>query len=987
MASSTVADSTLTRPRVAVAIASAVASAFLGYYCYRQYHSIGHQIDGPASGRGLHRRNALRRPRRASQRRDESSGSESPGDENEHGSENVDAGIFGAPNEAEAELGSIPAPIPIQAPVSFEQPQAQPPHEWYDDIPPLPRQRTGENIVTLLFRVSEDNARRNAYVHRGCLCNGCGMLPIRGIRYRCTNCADFDLCEACESQGMHNKTHVFYKVKIPVPSSVARHVQPPWYPGDPDSVMRNLPRYLLAKWSHETGFERVELDALWEQWTFMANTEWREDPNALGLAMDRKTFERCLVPSAGYRHPAPNLIHDRMFAFYDTNHDDLISFEEFLHGVSYKKQKNKLRRIFDGYDIDGDGYVSRRDFLRMYRAYYVCYKQMHHDTVLGLDDYMMTTVEAQQLVNSRQPLSSLFGREGRVPDADHDRPMEGKIFRSRGDVEVLDGKGAVSEDKPDISSREDILRELFTRSNNNQSLFTESFGSMSNRPRSPSGDSQYMSGILDPPQNLADLTSLLSGHHPHLDDILDSIRSREQGLAVDDETETSSSDEDEQSTPDDPMDYGGDMSQAPPDGNGNAAASPEIPDATQFLNTFSPGVPSQFRPEPFTRGQRLNLDKRKRVLARKMLYERWKRRQFYLDEEEGASPPEGWRDEQDILTNLDINPESSKSAPPLLSPRSRSSSKVRFAENTDDFETRSNHSTSSRSIPERWGGMEIPDAERDAGKEILYQVAQQAFNELLDALFKKKEDLAVRVAETKEQRDRYRHLLDRLEVPIHDVNENTAEESPDQLIFQHSPTSRPTQEQSLEELLASSGYTISTPSGADQVQPPEASESQTHITQPESQDALVEISHLAEVPERTDIPIMATYRDPTMPQFRPNSASQGLDMTVEHVSHSDSKDGRASVPPPSNPPMGSQGVWSDPESRTVRPDTPSPISRQRLAAWKMLDLAEQEAKERCGWGRLSFAEFEEIYREHEFQEGSKNRLAYLGSWIDFCIPS
>ncbi len=58
----------------------------------------------------------------------------------------------------------------------------------------------------------------------------------------------------------------------------------------------------MLKLSKETGFERLELEAFWEQWTFMANTEWREDPDDLGLAMDRKTFERCLVPSGGYRH-------------------------------------------------------------------------------------------------------------------------------------------------------------------------------------------------------------------------------------------------------------------------------------------------------------------------------------------------------------------------------------------------------------------------------------------------------------------------------------------------------------------------------------------------------------------------------------------------------------------------------------------------------------------------------------------------------------
>ncbi|KAI0452660.1 hypothetical protein F5B21DRAFT_482480 [Xylaria acuta] len=970
--SSTVAASTITRPRIAVALASALAAVSLGYYYYHRHHSAEQpDFDAPGSGSGtgsrLHRRNALRRPRR-DQRQDDSSGSES------HGDDHVDATTFERLNEA--------APVPISpAPRQDEQPG-----DWYNDPSNRSNNRTGENIVTLLFRVSEDNARRNAYVHRGCLCNGCGMLPIRGIRYRCANCPDFDLCEMCESQGSHNKAHVFYKVKIPVPSSAARHVQPPWYPGDPNNVAQTLPRHLLAEWSHETGFERVELDALWEQWTFMANTEWREDPNQLFLAMDRKTFERCLVPSAGYRHPAPNLIHDRMFAFYDTNHDDLIGFEEYLHGVSYKRRKDKLKRTFDGYDVDGDGYVNRRDFLRMFRAYYVSYKQMHRDTVEGLDDYMMTNVEVQQLVNGRQPISSLFGRDQRIPDAESGRPMEGKVLRSSGEVEVPDGKGAVSEDKPDASSREDILRDLFTR-NSNQSLFTESFGSSSRRPQSPARDTQYWSGILNPPRNTVDLAALLSGDNAQLDDILDSIRHQGQRVFLADDDETSSSDEDYQSSPDDRMDDEGEISHRSIDENVNPAASPGLPDAREFINALPTEIQLQPERDMFVNPQQLNFDKRKRVIARKQLYERWKRRQFYLDEEEGGMPPQGWRDEQDILANVNDTVEASKSAPPLLSPRSRSSSKVRFAEDTDDFETRSNHSTSSRSVPERWGGMEIPDAERDAGKEILYQITQQAFNELLDALFKQKEDLAVLAAETKEQREKHRQLLNDFEPQ--DEDEKSTKESPEPQVSRQSPVRRPAQQQGLDELLSSSGYTIIDSGVTDEGRPHETINGQGQNIEQVLQSDQATSSQPAATSPLDNLPsTVLEYRDPTMPQFMPNSAPMGVHRSSTRTpDKGDQGESSSSATETSKAPTIHQGAPSVSEPHGPKEDTPSQVPRHTLAMWKVLDLAEQEARERGGWGRLNYAEFEEIYREHEFQEGSKNRLAYLGSWIDFCIPS
>ncbi|KAI0169421.1 EF-hand [Hypoxylon sp. FL1284] len=949
--SSSAAASTLTRPRVAIALVSIIAATSIGcYYYYTGQYGNSDSVF-TATGSGLHRRNAMRRPRRASHHRDDSSEAES------HANENVD--------------GSITVPSRA-APTQSDD---QNPDEWYNDSSQAPRQRTGENIVTLLFRVSEDNARRNAYVHRGCQCNGCGMVPIRGIRYRCANCADFDLCEVCESQGLHNKTHVFYKVKVPAPPFGTRNVQPTWYPGDPDNSIRNLPRYLLSKWSRDTGFERVELDAFWEQWTFMANTEWRDDPDGLGLAMDRKTFERCLVPSGGYRHAAPNLIHDRMFAFYDINHDDLIGFEEFLHGVSYRKRKDKLKRTFDGYDIDGDGFVSRRDFLRMFRAYYVLYKQMHKDILEGLDDHMMATTEAQQLINGRQPLSSLFGREGRVPPADHSRPMEGKIFRSSGDVEVNDGKGVVNEDKLDISNREDILSSLFAR-NGSQSFFTESFGSLPRRPQSPHGDTRYWTGIINPPHNAADLASLLSGEYTQLD-ILESIRHG----SVDEDAETGSSDEDRQSESGDQgandVD-GGEPSELDATLEAAGLAAPRaIPDASRFTNTLP--TESQLRVQHqaiVANGHRLGVDKRKRVLARKQLLERWKRRQFYLDEEEGALPPQGWEENQDVLLNLNGVAEPSKSTPHFLTPRSRSSSKVRFAEDPDDFETRSNPSTSSRSVPERWGGMEIPDAERDAGKEILYQVTQQAFNELLDEIFKKKEDIAVRAAETKKQRDECRELLDSISVSNEDDEDEDDDDDDEESIGQ-SPgrsqarapdDSQPIRDQSLGELLAASGYTVSLP-GEDGQLGPESSSGTDVEARPVIGGLMTSTNDEAE------------YRDPTMPQNRPN----GLADAPPSSGVVRTKECRSGSKETTKEPRGSETTRVT-DAPVPRCESPAPVSRSTLKTWKRLELAEQEAADRGGWGRLSFAEFEEIYREHELQDTSRNRLDYLGSWIDFCIP-
>ncbi|XP_035210298.1 next to BRCA1 gene 1 protein-like isoform X1 [Stegodyphus dumicola] len=57
---------------------------------------------------------------------------------------------------------------------------------------------------------------RGDVVHEDIFCDNCDQL-IHGIRYKCGNCSDFDLCQECESlPNIHNKNHVFLKIRYPV---------------------------------------------------------------------------------------------------------------------------------------------------------------------------------------------------------------------------------------------------------------------------------------------------------------------------------------------------------------------------------------------------------------------------------------------------------------------------------------------------------------------------------------------------------------------------------------------------------------------------------------------------------------------------------------------------------------------------------------------------------------------------------------------------
>lgn len=969
MSTTSAASSTLSRPRAAILVFAAVASAYATYYLYSTYSYEAEIAALP--GQGLTRSNAVRRRRRATTTDDPS--------------------LFVDDQIENDGAGNLVARTLTDGETVIDDGPYQDDYGWRDL--PTSYQRSGQNIVQLLFRVSEDATRRNAYVHRGCACNSCGTVPIRGIRYRCANCADYDLCENCESQGVHHKAHIFYKIKVPAPAFGPRHIQPVWYTGDPSFAESQLPKAISTKLSRETGFERPELDAYWEQWTYMANTDWRDDPDDIHLAMDRRTFERCLVPSGGYRHAAPSLIFDRMFAFYDTNKDDLIGFSEYLHGIAYRKKRDRLRKVFEGYDIDEDGYVDRKDFLRIFRSYYVLYRQMHRDMLAGMEDQTMGMNEAHRLVSSRQPLSSAFGQDGRWPRGPDPRTGEGKVVMSNGDEDIVDGKGVMTESSTDTGNREDVFRRNVQRVSRNR---TDRDGYHQN--------SGYWETMLNPPETIEQMPAVLRNLElirGQVQDILQADRNQYANAPIQ-SVEHDSGDESAES--------GEDHSSWPP-------ASPTIIEE-DVEAVEGPGVEIADVPRSSRRAVVSHALHRRK--ADRQIYERWQRRQFYTDEEEGAVPPSGWKEEDDLLARAGLG-ESSKT-PPRPTLHSRSSSKVRFAEDMDDFDTRSNPSTSSRSVPERWGGIDIPDAEKDAGKEILFQVTQQAFNELLDPLFKDLEDLAVEAAATNAEREKHRHLYNNHQFEEWAVEREKEERKTPPAVKPKTSTPlttnpvwpsfpevevREIRERSLSDLLAATGYRVETD---DEDENEEAKTTaaetgssshnaggsdETPVTTGDDGEALQNIAQ-STPPLSTPPPSEANsppYRDPTLPQFRPNSdSSPSYSPLSAHPPEENFYPVPVEVAAPTKADEvfhptalhAAEAVSKGKEAEVTAPEDVTQLKDRTYLLWKC-DKAEEEAEMRGGWGRLNFKEFEVRVKRCE-KEGKGAQMDYLGSWIEFCIP-
>lgn len=61
---------------------------------------------------------------------------------------------------------------------------------------------------------------KNESVHKNVTCDGCGVFPIVGDRYKCTVCHDYDLCDSCEANNGESHAHPFVKHRKPVENTV-----------------------------------------------------------------------------------------------------------------------------------------------------------------------------------------------------------------------------------------------------------------------------------------------------------------------------------------------------------------------------------------------------------------------------------------------------------------------------------------------------------------------------------------------------------------------------------------------------------------------------------------------------------------------------------------------------------------------------------------------------------------------------------------------
>ena len=101
--------------------------------------------------------------------------------------------------------------------IPVSKPQKEMPKKW---IPKnhkyirfaYPRHMHKKPLFEFLLKPKNEKSNQ-VEIHHGFICDGCGMGPIIGKRYKCKECHNFDYCEACYEKNKINHKHEFKMIE------------------------------------------------------------------------------------------------------------------------------------------------------------------------------------------------------------------------------------------------------------------------------------------------------------------------------------------------------------------------------------------------------------------------------------------------------------------------------------------------------------------------------------------------------------------------------------------------------------------------------------------------------------------------------------------------------------------------------------------------------------------------------------------------------
>lgn len=102
-----------------------------------------------------------------------------------------------------------------------------------------------ENLSVSINSVNDKKEQNKKEIHHNFKCDGCGMNPIVGKRYKCNSCRNFDYCENCYEKNKYTHKHSFNAVEKPFlePSNNSSKPGMKFNGKRPDGVPKKMQHY------------------------------------------------------------------------------------------------------------------------------------------------------------------------------------------------------------------------------------------------------------------------------------------------------------------------------------------------------------------------------------------------------------------------------------------------------------------------------------------------------------------------------------------------------------------------------------------------------------------------------------------------------------------------------------------------------------------------------------------------------------------------
>mmetsp|Transcript_40961 Transcript_40961/g.63932 ORF Transcript_40961/g.63932 Transcript_40961/m.63932 type:complete len:577 (+) Transcript_40961:223-1953(+) len=171
----------------------------------------------------------------------------------------------------------------------------------------------------------QDPQYRRREVHTNIVCDGCQMNPIVGPRYKCGQCADFDLCERChasfcrrDGHRIHNASHTFRRLSAAETLSsqamlaeflgrAIRQQVPDTRPASENAIKD------LEKITFESGVSEIGEEAC-----VICQDEYEEGQELVRLPCKHEFHSSCVISWLGRMNTCPSCRHELEVSTPDT---------------------------------------------------------------------------------------------------------------------------------------------------------------------------------------------------------------------------------------------------------------------------------------------------------------------------------------------------------------------------------------------------------------------------------------------------------------------------------------------------------------------------------------------------------------------------------------------------------------------------------------------------------------------------------------------